>query len=900
VGELGVKVSGVSGAAGVVYAIDDTGAVYTGCIPQNPWATHNLWQDQYAFDYASTYDGAKNGVPMGNISWAWNDPQFRFDFSGSQVFVTKARGTHTIGNRDDNFLYSSSAHHAFPQSSRSQVDRADVNFRPMTLNSEGLVLGTNAQGYLLYGSGKATQITLTSSAADEFGFAGINSINHNNVKKTDASGTLIDVDSPVMVGYFQDYDTGEYRARIWKQDALTNQYVAEDLNNYIGENSDWTLRGAIDINDKGWITGWADHKTGPNQFDYGRPVLLIPAELMVDGNRDGQMSFTDPDVHDADGTSADKPYRFWLNNDHDIYHVVDGNDNDWDDASDGGNDSSYTSIYTTRDLEDFTRLRVTFKGLTDLVKNPENTIYLEWRSMKGEQPLPASDGVPEINVYQERQADIRPLYVEDDTAAMHQLETPFDSWIGGVRADQPMDLFAIRPALRAGLSEAAPTLNLLFCGKGAGRGQLTVTIKKGNQVVGQLPPVFLELLDIKDMYERWSVGDANGGEPEVLAQLSRRAMPTGYISATHSRPFAFSRDDPEEQNYILYVHGWNVKPEEKDQFAETAYKRLFWQGYKGRFGTFQWPTTNAFGAYLADDTAFKNWIDGAIAATTDPTNYDRGEWAAWRSGLGLKRLLLRLNHTYPGQIYMFAHSMGNIVAAEALRMAAEEHLGVVVNTYVASQAAVPVHCYDGTRGDDLVAIAPVSGTTLPTGGFLYPETPNIYKDWSRGNGGAASQRVNFFNTNDYALWNDCWQLNQYLKPDQPDDPDQQFTYQYTGTNYSLIENKFAKLNGTSITTGLNLGTPTGVQDRYEIMAFAAESRSKALGGENDVVLEKAPVDLQTIWSVDAPDDGPKGSSGQNYGAHKWHSAEFRSTNMRQRGYWRAILDQRGFGILSSQ
>ena len=38
---------------------------------------------------------------------------------------------------------------------------------------------------------------------------------------------------------------------------------------------------------------------------------------MVDGNRDGEMSFSDPDIHDADGTTAEKPYRFWLNNDMD-------------------------------------------------------------------------------------------------------------------------------------------------------------------------------------------------------------------------------------------------------------------------------------------------------------------------------------------------------------------------------------------------------------------------------------------------------------------------------------------------------------------------------------------------------------------------------------------------------
>ena len=33
---------------------------------------------------------------------------------------------------------------------------------------------------------------------------------------------------------------------------------------------------------------------------------------------------------------------------------------------------------------------------------------------------------------------------------------------------------------------------------------------------------------------------------------------------------------------------------EKDRFAETAFKRLYWQGYQGRFGEFRWPTSYGF------------------------------------------------------------------------------------------------------------------------------------------------------------------------------------------------------------------------------------------------------------------------------------------------------------------
>jgi|SRR5208283_805378 len=71
------------------------------------------------------------------------------------------------------------------------------------------------------------------------------------------------------------------------------------------------------------------------------------------------------------------------------------------------------------------------------------------------------------------------------------------------------------------------------------------------------------------MYESWTVGEGNGGTPAT--------------SATPYSPFQYTSASPEANQYILFVHGWNLQPYEKDAFASTAYKRLYWQGYKGRF-----------------------------------------------------------------------------------------------------------------------------------------------------------------------------------------------------------------------------------------------------------------------------------------------------------------------------
>ena len=54
-------------------------------------------------------------------------------------------------------------------------------------------------------------------------------------------------------------------------------------------------------------------------------------------------------------------------------------------------------------------------------------------------------------------------------------------------------------------------------------------------------------------------------------------------------------------------------------------------------------------------------------------------------------LLNRLNGEYPDNVDLLAHSMGNVVAGEALRLSGTNQ---VVNTYIAMQAAVASYAYD--------------------------------------------------------------------------------------------------------------------------------------------------------------------------------------------------------------
>ena len=91
------------------------------------------------------------------------------------------------------------------------------------------------------------------------------------------------------------------------------------------------------------------------------------------------------------------------------------------------------------------------------------------------------------------------------------------------------------------------------------------------------------------MYERWTVGTIR-----AIAPTNTPGLGNGWFARWRVGISIYRRQLDTNTPYILFVHGWNMAPWEKDRFAETAFKRLYWQGYQGRFGEFRWPTDFGF------------------------------------------------------------------------------------------------------------------------------------------------------------------------------------------------------------------------------------------------------------------------------------------------------------------
>jgi pimeloyl-ACP methyl ester carboxylesterase len=599
-------------------------------------------------------------------------------------------------------------------------------------------------------------------------------------------------------------------------------------------------------------------KPDPDQGNQQGQCLINVIRLSLDVNHDGTMdeSFTGPD-----NTTAERPFAFWANNNYDRWtsSILDSAPFQDDVAStDSAANSPYTGlpvpdydyrdangqrmIPCTRDLQDFTRLWVSGVSNT-LSRLPSgSTVTLSW----------AGNGTsPTIDLFQAADADGGMGYLTNETTASNQINTNLCQYVGRLGTGGSIQLNA------STFSNGWAGDHFIWCGVWYGSDQLNLTVTDGNGNMLAQSSQWIQIQDIKQMYERWTVGDNDDNLPLAQAVPMSNAVPVanGFSPGCPTQPFTYSYNAAYDTNdtYILYVHGWNEEVWRKDRWAESAYKRLYWQGYQGRFGLFRWPCFNL---------SFVN-------AITRPHYYDWSEWNAWKTGQSLETFLANtLNSNYPGHVYLLAHSQGNVVAGEALRLAPSR----VVNTYVASQGALSARAFDNTLPTNAASYYTIT-TSDPQGNYYTNGAPSYFSASA-----GAGTYVNFFNTNDWALMGNSislaafhpgWLYDQSLKPDanlkfyyeapSPTVPSGYYYYPLVAGNYQVVPLIF----------------PTNT---YEVFAMCAQSYSRALGAQVGV---NGPFLSRQINLSASP---------YNFGStHIQHDEQFTFDNMTTSAYWQQLL-----------
>ena len=251
-------------------------------------------------------------------------------------------------------------------------------------------------------------------------------------------------------------------------------------------------------------------------------------------------------------------------------------------------------------------------------------------------------------------------------------------------------------------------------------------------------------------------------------------------------------------------------------------------------------------------------------------NFDASEERAWLSGQRLERLFASrstiFNVVGSSKLWLYGHGMGNVVATEALRMAAANGIQNPVKTYISAQAAISSAVWNST--------APLM-TEWQAAIILNPlsYTPDVFAHyWANGESNTHAQGwvayntpsyaavgsmpsqvkyVNHYNARDYALKN--WKINTTLKPNA--------TFGYS----TVLDHYHTDLGFTTLTC------PT---DRYRIFSYAAPSHTYATGAESIAfsgIMNSISINIDFRFSF-----------GQ---AHKGHSGQFRSNVQKRWSYW---------------
>jgi hypothetical protein len=562
----------------------------------------------------------------------------------------------------------------------------------------------------------------------------------------------------------------------------------------------------------------------------------------VDADRDGEITFDGKDK-----TTFQKPYRFWINDDRDIedHNETDGGYLEEDDVDSFASDCDQPGLEYRRDLEDLTRLWIDFSGVSQVFPASDPTVALKVR-------IQSEPGDPKLTFFQPVESDGGTQYLKDEATGSSQLQGSYGQELCRVAGTASVEI----PRRAWETLPSDKVVHLLFEGAKAGDAELIFEIWKAGEKVCDLPTVHIVLRKADEMYETWTVGDV----------LDEGVDYTKWPAATFSQKTGQDLPDPEkpeEKDYIMFVHGWNMPPWEKETFGSTMFKRMWHQGYKGRFGMFRWPTFYGFQGDFLD-------------LTVDADHFNASELRAWNSASRLKALIENRASVFGSdKIRLYGHSMGNVVCGEALRQFGPS--GAPVHSYIAAQAAIPSHVYDKTTPARKPAyqleMPNVYGYYWQQGASDWPPQWEIdgrpsYMDAQYLPGNV--NYINHYNQDDYALNDTRWPLNQDLKPAVA------FGYHYTYQGLVGGYPDYRFIRGPRYDqTVLNLPG-----DRYEIFANAADSVADALGkvGSTGGKFSRR-VDVVPLLVY----DGKKK-------AHKYHSGQFRSTIQKRWDYWKTALD----------
>ena len=643
-----------------------------------------------------------------------------------------------------------------------------------------------------------------------------------------------------------------------------------DLNDRLTDPSLYVFN-AVGINNDGLILAYAQNAAGENHA-----VLLATPQLAVDANRDGTITFDD-----ADQTSAAKPYRFWLNDDQDESQPSDTfteDDPEIYEYQPKHHDSDDRIINSPRDCEDLTRLWLDTGNLANYLTNGATDLYLglKWRNTGGTKPsvrlfrsVDATGGLGHIKNAKTAALQASgfpdsvdsPNYCLLDVTAPDFAPIPSDAIDQVQPTDRPADFIFKKSVFNDPNDVFGPKLKrifLLFEGVTEGKGELRLVLLQKNlngswKSLSDGPGVWLDLKNIRRMYVRaystplpenfplpWQAAACKNPPdfPYLLNWMTGSLyiplenLGYGIGDSVETVPLEYPFDaPPDEQNKcVVFVHGIDLSVAEQQGYAQSFYKRLWWEGYRGRLVAFRWCTPLDKGMF-------------SIGQERENTSfYNSGEYRSFNDGTSLLKYVdqLRTDLGNDWIISVAAHSLGNACTGEAL------HQGMQVNSYVAMEAAVSLSCYyTESENPPTVPSLVRADDASPTPCYAHELGYQGYLSDIRD---SAVNRASYYNADDF------WLVRGHTKTTKGRISvnwiDNHIKYK-PDNRYGFGEYKYESQSGLPRQASFERGRnyTRSVSDPFEGMAYVARSRTRPLGAGGPPPNFQG-LDLQTVYKFD--------------------------------------------------
>jgi alpha-tubulin suppressor-like RCC1 family protein len=714
-----------------------------------------------------------------------------FVVSGEIDTVSRANGDgHYIGSKLKLLRVGSGHPPVLEGTLGGMIDGHVVEFYPADINEAGVIVGSTGANMVVYSS-PTSQATISDASP-----LAIN--DHTRLAPSPAAHSSpapspqpTAISAPQILGW----TTGAQV--LWERQPDGRTWHPFGLEEMIPSMDGWQALVPYDINDTGAIvgTGWYIDPSIPGAQGGDHVFLLVPVELMVDSDRDGKMSFDDPVIHDGDQTSEEKPFRFWVNDDQD---AVSGTSFSDEIAPPQFRDNQDEKIQSIRDCEDLTRLWLNIRGFTESFKTGTLKFVLKFRNV--------TSGSPAIRVFRAVENGGRG-YVTNEGWGTLQASPPFDRALPGGNgpglASSTTGIIVDRQFWQ-GIDESSPVINLLFEGVEEGKGELYFEIMRDGRRIGTSAGVWLDIKRVEKMYERAKAQPEDIVAPYIVS--TPFIGPVNYIADPGGQPFEKAWDESEQ--CVVFVHGWNVSYDEYRGVAQTMFKRLWHQGFRGHFASFRWDTRKSDGMF-------------------DFGEYNRSENRAYVYGAALKQWASDLSSNYT--VNLIGHSMGNVVCGEALRQ------GMQVRNYLFMEAAIPMSCYvaDAEREPRLED----KDSEYPTPDYHRNSTTNEATLGYRGYvADVAANLVNFYNEADWALATGRTEVFPGIPGLETNWEKNQIDYKPDGAIPGAIHaGSWSYHYDSSLTTPaaqrawVVSSASRSVSDSWEMKAFVARSRTKAVG-----------------------------------------------------------------------